>query len=330
MTHSTIQPAPRRMTGVPSQEGPVLLATKPFTGLDAPLAVARWLATREERELHVVSVLEQDDPMAATEGVTPPSQRCRDDERSALAAQISRALTPYNGHGEPPAVEIVDGPSASGVVDAAQRCNARVIVIGTGKHDPIGRHVYGERALEIVSIADRPVLIVPREATAESLSVAVVAVDFSPASVRAARAVLPMLSQGGRLILVHVQTAVGRPEEDPGCGNDAYGRRCAQLFAHFQRQLPSIAGVTVATRFFRGDAVGTLLAYATMRHAGVIACGRLGHSLAARIFVGSVSSALVRQATCPVLVAPELSGDAMAPQRSQAWLSTGGDSSSLS
>jgi len=330
MTHSAIQPAPRHTTGAPSQEGPVLLATKAFTGLDAPLAVARWLATREERELHVVSVLEQDDPVSATEGVTPPSQQCHDDERAALAARISRALTPYNGHGEPPHVEIVDGPSASGVVNAAQRCDARVIVIGTGKHEPIGRHVYGERALEIVSIADRPVLIVPREATAASLSVAVVAVDFSPASVRAARAVLPMLSQGGRLILVHVQSAAGRPEERTGWGNDAYGRRCADRFAHFQRQLPSIPGVGVETKFFRGDVVRTLLAYATMRDAGLIACGRLGHSLAAQIFVGSVSSALVRQATCPVLVAPELLGDVMAPQPSQAWLSTRNERSGLS
>jgi len=86
MTHSAIQPAPRRMTGAPSEEGPVMLATKLFTGLDAPLAVARWLATREERELHVVSVFEHDDPMTATEGVTAPSQRCSDDERGALAA----------------------------------------------------------------------------------------------------------------------------------------------------------------------------------------------------------------------------------------------------
>jgi nucleotide-binding universal stress UspA family protein len=328
MTHSAIQPAPRRTTGVPSQEGPVMLATKPFIGLDAPLAVARWLATREERELHVVSVLEKDDTAAV--GVLPLPERYYDESRGALAAQISRALTPYDGHGEPPLVEIVDGPSASGIMDAAQRCNARVIVIGTGKHDPIGRYVYGERALEIVSIADRPVLIVPREATAASLSVAVVAVDFSPASVRAARAVLPMLSQGGRLLLVHVQTAVGRPEERTGWGNDAYGRRCADLFAHFQRQLPSIPGVSVETKVFRGDVVRTLLTYATMCDAGLIACGRLGHSLAAQIFVGSVSSALVRQATCPVLVAPELSGDVMAPQPSQAWLSTRNDRSGLS
>ncbi len=294
-----------------------MLAARPFTGLHAPLAVARWLAAREERELHVVSVLEHDQTVAAIAGFPPRPERYDAEEREALAAQISRDLTRYDGHGEPPLVEIVDGPSASGIVDAAQRCNARVIVIGTGKHEPIGWHVYGERALEIVSIADRPVLIVPREATAASVGVAVVAVDFSPASVRAARAVLPMLSQGGRLILVHVSPTIGRGEESTGWWNDAYERRCADLFAQFQRQLPNIPRVSVETKFFRGDAVRTLLQYGTACNAGLIACGRLGHSPDARIFVGSVSAGLVRQATCPVLVAPELSGDMMAPQPSQ-------------
>jgi nucleotide-binding universal stress UspA family protein len=317
MSHIATQPAPRRTTGAPSQEGPVMLASKPFTGLDAPLAIARWLAAREERELHVVSVLEHNDTMAVSAGILLP-ERYHTEERDALAAQIGRDLAQLEGHAEQPQVEIVDGPSARGVVDAAHRCNARVIVIGTGKHDPIGRYIYGERALEIVSIADRPVLIVPREATAASIGVAVVAVDFSPASVRAACAVLPMLSQGGRLILVHVKTDAGRREENPGWWNDAYERRSADLFAQFQRQLPAIPGISVETKFLRGDAVGTILEYATVCGAGIIACGRLGHSLIARIFVGSVSSALVRQATCPVLVAPELSGDAMALRPSQA------------
>jgi nucleotide-binding universal stress UspA family protein len=317
MSYIATQPALRRTMGMPSQEGPVMLATKPFAGLDAPLAVARWLAAREERELHVVSVLERNDASAVVAAV-PPLPQGHYEERDALAAQITLDLTRHAWHGEVPRVEIVDGASARGVVDAAQRCEARVIVIGTGEHDPIGRYVYGERALEIVSIADRPVLIVPREATAASVSVAVVAVDFSPASVRAARAVLPMLSRGGRLILVHVKTAVGRAEEGTGWWNDAYERRCADLFAQFQRQLPAMPGVSVETKLFRGDAVRTLLEYATMCNAGIIACGRLGHSFIARIFVGSVSSALVRQATCPVLVAPELSGDVTAPQPSQA------------
>ena len=44
MTTVSLQQCPRLTTGALAQDGPVLLATKPFTGLDAPLAVARWLA----------------------------------------------------------------------------------------------------------------------------------------------------------------------------------------------------------------------------------------------------------------------------------------------
>jgi nucleotide-binding universal stress UspA family protein len=312
MTYVSMHPAPRRSSAGTSQDGPVLLATKPFGGLDAPLAVARWLAAREERELRVVSVLESSDGPAVAAGVPHLAAQHCDEERTALAAQIRQELW-FKGNGaDVPQVEVLAGSSLEPVVDTARESRARVIVVGTGRHDPIGRYIYGERALQMLRLADRPVLVVPRNAQAGPVSVAVVAVDFRPASLRAARAVLPMLSEGGRLILVHVKTAVSLKEENAGWWNDAYERRCADLFAQFQRQLPSMPGVTIETKFLRGDAVRTILEYATSLGAGLIACGRLGHSLMERVFVGSVSSALVRQATCPVLVAPELPSDALA------------------
>jgi len=314
MTTMTMQPAPRRSSAGASQEGPVLLAAKPFSGIDAPVAVARWLAAREERELRVISVLEHNDAVAIAAGVPPLPLSYYDAERDAVAAQIRRELTSFSVGEESPTVDVVDGPCASSVVDAAQQVGARVIVVGTGKHDPIGRYVYGERALQIVSLADRPVLVVPRDARPGSIAVAVVAVDFSAASVRAARAVLPMLSYGGRLLLVHVKGGVTLKEETAGWWNDAYERRCADLFAQLQRQLPQMPGVIVETRFLRGEPVRTLLDFALAHEAGLIACGRLGHSIMERIFVGSVSSALVRQAFCPVLVAPEIAGD-LPPKR---------------
>ena len=55
MTNASMQLRTRRETRALAHDGPVLLATKPFNGLDAPLAVARWLAAREDRELRVVS-----------------------------------------------------------------------------------------------------------------------------------------------------------------------------------------------------------------------------------------------------------------------------------
>ena len=48
MTHIAIAPAPISARDVGAEEGPVMLATKPFNGLDAPLAIARWLAARED------------------------------------------------------------------------------------------------------------------------------------------------------------------------------------------------------------------------------------------------------------------------------------------
>ena len=303
--------SPREPADVP-QDGPVLLATKPFGGLDAPLAVARWLAAREDRELHVVSVLERNDAVALDAGIPPLPVQYYHQERTALAAQIRQELGADPVGSTTPRIDVLEGHVPDAIVATARANRARVVVVGTGRHEPIGRFIYGERALEILRAADRPVLVVPRDVNAGPVLAAVVAVDFLPASLRAALTLLPMLAEGGRLILVHVKTAVGLREESVGWWNDAYERRCADLFAQFQRKLPTMPGITVETMFMRGEAVPHILECARISGAGLIACGRLNHSLLERVFVGSVSSALVRQATCPVLVAPELPGDRQA------------------
>lgn len=310
MTDLSMSTLPRAALDAPAPEGPVLLATKPFNGLDAPLAVARWIAERERCALRAVSVLEPNFAVTVPEAMPMMPRRYEDEERWVLARRIRGELTAHGDGALTVDVDVLEGPSAQTVVDSAHVCNARMIVVGTGQHDPIGRYIYGERALEIAAIADRPVLIVPGTAVAAAPSVAVVAVDFSPASARAAQAALPLLSAGARLILVHVKPGATHADENAGWWNDSYERRCADLFAQFIRALPQDTGVTIESKFLRGDAVHGLLDYAKAEGADLIACGRLGHSLMARVFVGSVSTALVRHASCPVLVAPELPSDA--------------------
>jgi nucleotide-binding universal stress UspA family protein len=309
MTYTSTLPRPRLATGALAPDGPVLLATKPFNGLDAPLGVARGLADRQGCALHVVSVLEGSDSATTPTRVPALPARYYSDERTALGAQIRRELTGADDDQDGVQVDVLDGPAARTVVEAARDCDARLIVVGTGRHEPIGRFIYGERALQIIAIADRPVLVVPRQAVAEPPCVAVIAVDFSQASLRAAHAVLPMLAPGGRLVVVHVKPGMTSNEETVGWWNDVYERDCADHFAQFLRQLPKTPGVTFDSKFLRGDIVPTLLDYAAAQGAKLIACGRLGHSLVERVSVGSVSSALVRHATCPVLVAPQLPND---------------------
>lgn len=309
MTHVAIQPASQHGFEAGSQEGPVVLATKPFNGMDAPLAVARWLAAREERELHVVTVLEEPNGIADAAGMPPLPLRYYEEERATLATELRRALTLDGTGRDLPHVDVLDGPAAQSIIDTARGRDARVIVIGTGKHDAIGRFIYGERALEIVTLADRPVLVVPRHAVARSVSLAIVAVDFSAASLRAACAALPMLSAGSRLVLVHVRGPAPEMGDVTERREVTQERACEEKFKEFLRHLPSLPGVVVETRSQRGDPAATIVAIANAQAAGLIACGRAGHSFMERLLVGSVSTAIVRHATCPVLVVPEHASD---------------------
>lgn len=312
MTQIATQPASRIALEAGTQEGPVVLATKPFSGLDAPLAVARWLAAREERDLHVVTVLEQPNGIADAAGMPPLPMRYYEEERETLARELRRALTLDGTGRDLPNVDVLDGPAAQSIVDVAHDRDARVIVIGTGKHDAFGRFIYGERALDIVTLADRPVLIVPRDALARPVALAVVAVDFSAASLRAACAALPMLSAGAKLVLMHVRNVVPEKGDYTERREFAAEHECEEKFKGFLRRLPSMPGVVVETRYVHGDPAATIVALATSSAAGLIACGRAGHSFVQRILVGSVSSAIIRHASCPVLVAPELPADLVA------------------
>ena len=306
MTHALANHTGRQVDVVkPNEEGPVVLAAKPFDSTDAPLAVAQWLAHREDRELHVVSVLEQGDALASAAGAPPLPPRYFEEERASIAAQMHGTLaSTMEGHGQF-RVDVLDGPCARTIVEVAHDRGARVIVIGTGQHGSLGRFVYGERALEIVRLADRPVLVVPRGASSGAVRRAIVAVDFSPVSFRAARALIPMLSDTSILTLVHVKPAV--PVDDQhGPWNKNSELRCENLFRRFVRLLPVPPSVTVETKLLWGDAASALEQYAELCQADMIACGRRrSHSLIERFLVGSVSSALVRTQTCPILIVPE-------------------------
>ena len=298
-----------------STDGPIVLAAKPFDLTNAPLAMARWLAHREDRELRVITIVEAHDALGGADGVATLPARYYEEERAAIAARLADEMQSRAADGVVCRISVENGPSARSVVDLARECDARLIVIGTGRHDAFGRFVYGERAMQIVRAADRPVLVVPRGASAGPLQRAIVAVDFSRASLRAASAILPMLSFGAELTLVHVRPATPKTESDaPGSAHTDIA--CDDLFARFIRLLPLPPGINISTKLLWGDPVESIDLYAVSSGADLLACGRLrSHTLAERIFVGSVSAGLLRRAHYAILIAPELSDDARADAR---------------
>ncbi len=299
-----------------STDGPIVLAMKPFAVSESPLAVARWLARREDRELRVISIVESHDVITVAAGVPPLPAGFMDDERAAITRRIREALALEGTDGLEYDVTVEQGTGARAVVDAARACRARLIVIGTGRHETVERFIYGERAMEIVRAADRPVLITPRDPVRVPLHNAVVAVDFSQASLRAARAILPMLSPGADLTLVHVRPPTpGAAARRPGTPPMDAPRD--DLFARFLGMLALPPGIHVSTKLLWGEPVAAIVDYVRWAGADLLACGRMQrHSLGQQLFLGSVSAGLLRQVRCAILVAPEVADDAHSQERS--------------
>ncbi len=284
----------------------VLVALKAYDGCDAALHLARWLAADQERPLHAVSVLEPNEMAAVTVAVPVTPERRQADERSAIAEQLEKRLSRVPGATAMGGrVDVVDGPAAHTVADVARERAAHAVVVGTGQHGPLGRLVYGERAVQIARLSDRPVVVVPPNAKAGPVSEAIVAVDFSPASQRAARFAIDMLADDGKLTLVHVKNAVNLSEEGAGWWEEAYERRAVELFRRFAASLRPDRGITVSTHLVHGDVAATLLARAREQGAGLIACGGRRHSFIERMLLGSVSTELIRRAACVVVVMPD-------------------------
>jgi nucleotide-binding universal stress UspA family protein len=285
---------------------PVLVAVKPYDGHDAALSFAQWLAASQSRSLHALTVLESNEMVAVATGVSTLAEQYRAEERAAVAEQLEQRLARTARADDPSQrVDVVQGPPAHEVVDVAREREAHAIVVGTGQHGALGRLVYGERAVRIARLSDRPVVVVPPAAVAGPATVAIVAVDFSPTSRRAARFAMDLLADGGRLVLVHVKSAVNLTEEGAGWWEEAYQRRSEDLFRRFTAALRPERGITIGTRLLHGDIATTLAAFAHDAGATLIACGGRRHSFIERMLLGSVSTELIRRAACPVVVVPD-------------------------
>lgn len=302
MTHANILDQPP-CTPTTAAIGPVLVALKPFDGGNSAVAMAHWLAARRQAALQGMSVIEMGDLGTMVAGLPPLPEAYYQREREEVAEDLRSRLVRV-GESVTPRVDVVEGPPGSGVARMAAARNASAIVIGTGQHGMLGRFLYGERALEVVRNAESPVLVVPPYAE-PPIHRTLVAVDFSQASVRAATAALEMLSEGGHVTLVHVESAARHRDGRAARSEAGLERRTRDRFARFINALPDVPGVQLDTITLRGDAVGALLRYADEEEVELIACGRRRHSLVERMLVGSVSTALIRGAPCCVLIAPE-------------------------
>jgi nucleotide-binding universal stress UspA family protein len=261
----------------------VLVATDLSDRMIVPLRTAAELAALAEARLHVVHVQDQ----AVTESAL------RDHVALAgLSADVGRRA------------RTVVGPPGAVISQEAWRCEADIIVLGphrTDRADPLG-----STADRVIRAGAAPCLIVPAPLHLP-LSYVLVPVDVAE-GVRGILAIAmtwagALRRRGGdktqatRLIAMHVV----RTEADRAAGSDSLTEEVNLV----RRRLGPLAGVDVEEILEPGnDPARLILGQAEAAPADLIVIGTRGQRAGDGALLGSVSSAVVRHATRPVLLVP--------------------------
>lgn len=286
----------------------VLAAVGADAGLPA-LRAARMMAVRESRPCVVLSVVEPP-PLYAFDPERVMAVPWTIDERLAARRQsvhdrLAQLGAPPFGHDEPEIIVKYGEPERLVAATARER-RAHVIVMGTGPHTLASRVLATETTLGTIRHAPCPVLAVTDDGD-EAPRVVVVALDFSAASLHAARQALPLLSDGAVVHLVHAWQRhiplMPTSETDPL--DDAYEHALPARFDRARTALGRERSLVFITTAREGDAATVVLDAANALRADLVVAGAQGHSFVERLLVGSVSAALLRGAHCSVLIAPE-------------------------
>ena len=269
----------------------------------AALNTGAAIARSRRCGLHVVSVLptiaSHDHDSVPVSGDKADTDEARIDLRTTAIRELMR----FAGADEGWTHEVVLGRPAKVIAHIAEQRCADVIVVGKREYSFMDRITGGETTLQIMRLSSLPVLAVATDM--DSVQSVVVATDFSAASARAAKAALPLLGRTGAMYIVYVEPPVELlPNGFAVAGDTRYPGDVVVWFRRFIESLAAPSGVIVEGIVLNGKPVPAVVEFADRIGASLITAGSHGHSRMERFLLGSVSTGLVRNARCPVLVAP--------------------------
>jgi nucleotide-binding universal stress UspA family protein len=219
--------------------------------------------------------------------------------RHAVTDQLASCIADSAGWSR----ETAAGVPAAEIVRIADARGADLVVLGLRPHAFFDRLFRDETALSVMRHGSVPVLAVTPLLTRLPRRIAV-AIDFSRASIAAARAALTLLDDGGSLTLVYVE-----PPDEPTSPaaegfTSIYTQGVAAAFTRLRSELASRTSAPIETVVLRGNVAAELQSFAYRAEVDLLAVGSQRHSIARQAVVGSVTSALARAATTSLFVIP--------------------------
>lgn len=302
MTPATIHPlAPSGLADAnATRTGGLLVATDASPESDAAVRAAAAIAAHTSEPVSVIAV----QPLlaiAAVEAQIPAGAAMDADARKALTAQVRDQLDRIGAGADWP-IETVTGEPALTIAKEADQRRARLLVMGLGGHGLFDRLLGDETALRVLRLGNTPVLAVAAGFSGLPTRV-LAAVDFSASSGTALRQAAALIPNGGQLTVAHV---LGRDSDAANwtAANAAYRGSIGRAMDRMIADAACPPEVAVNRMVLPGDPAKALLRLCADEKPDLLVTGSHGHNFLTRLRLGSVSTRLLRESGCSILVAP--------------------------
>ncbi|MBI4521429.1 MAG: universal stress protein [Gemmatimonadetes bacterium] len=201
-------------------------------------------------------------------------------------------------------VEVVYGVPPRAIARHALEWKADWIFLGLGKHGPVERIFGSETALHVIRASHVPVFAAAPELK-ELPRRALVAVDFSPFSEAAMKLAPELLAPGGELHLVHVITGIERDTPIAERWLLECRTKALEGLERLADEVTARAGApAVKLQVRTGEPGDEIMALGGEIGADLVTAGSHGRSFIGRLFLGSVSTRLLRKTQASMLVVP--------------------------
>jgi nucleotide-binding universal stress UspA family protein len=202
------------------------------------------------------------------------------------------------------------GPPGEVLATVAAERGAELIVVGTYGHTGLSRFLLGSVAAATVRLSPCDVLVCRGPAAATVFAKPLVAIDFSPASGRALRHAVDLITADARLELVHAwqlpagswgATLLGQARFPWSTVRDAV---LSSVQAQADKLVAASQGLghPIDIELVQGPPATVVTHTAERRHHDLIVVGTHGHRGFRKLLLGSVADSVLRHAPCSVLV----------------------------
>ncbi len=309
MTSATIAPlrGTQPATSTTVRQGPIIVATDGSLVCDAAFSAARRLSALSTSNVVVLSVVEPVAVFPMESGIAFPMADLAAAQREVRLKKVMAQLERVGVRDARWTVEVGYGDPAQSIAATAHEMDATVVIAGTGHHELIDRMLGSETTLRTVRASKGPVLVVTNQFAALPKR-AIVATDFSVASLDSARAALRLFPGISVVYLVHVLSRLEVPPDVFVTWAGLYTEPIPRSFERVTAALDLPPSITVETITLEGKVAHEIVKFARSAGADLIVTGSRGAGLMSRLLVGSTATGIIRGANCAVLAVPAAPG----------------------